>query len=63
MSEKHTSARQLYWSSMEPALKSKRMAAIAHARQRKLTTAQRRANAMKMVAARRAKNKHKPTVV
>jgi peptide methionine sulfoxide reductase MsrA len=59
MSEKHTSARQLYWSQMDPETKSKRMADIATKRQSKLTKAQRRAIAMKLVAAKRAKRKHK----
>ncbi len=53
MSEKNKLARLEYWANMTPEERSKRMSAIAKAKQKKLTFKQKRDHALKMVAARK----------
>ena len=57
MSEKLRAARRLYWSSMPPEQRTERMRSIAKARQKRLTTAQKRAHALMMVEAKKNKRK------
>jgi len=55
--EKIQSARQSYWAKMTPQERSQRMRAIALKKQAGLTFKQKRAHALKMVAARRKAKK------
>ena len=55
MSIKHSLASKARWADISPKERSKRMSEIATTRQEKLTTKQKRKNAMIMVEAKRKK--------
>lgn len=55
-SDKNKQARKKYWATLTPEQRSKRMSAIAKMRHAKESAHDRKALAMRMVAARRKKN-------